>query len=107
MDDSDLTVEEYIRLEEEKGRRCGKKFNWETATYGNVGYFDDNDYLIDVETEFSAVILSDPLDVSRSRLFFEHTRSSSSTVWLHLQPLRRHLKLKIYLVATSSIPSCA
>nr|GEU29974.1 hypothetical protein [Tanacetum cinerariifolium] len=26
-------MEEYIRLEEEKARRRGKVFNWETATY--------------------------------------------------------------------------
>ncbi|GJX41968.1 hypothetical protein Tco_0256958 [Tanacetum coccineum] len=33
MDDSNITMEEYIRLEEEKARRCAKVYNWETATY--------------------------------------------------------------------------
>nr|GEU43867.1 hypothetical protein [Tanacetum cinerariifolium] len=33
MDDSNIAIEEYIRLEEEKARRRGNVFNWETATY--------------------------------------------------------------------------
>nr|GEW85083.1 hypothetical protein [Tanacetum cinerariifolium] len=33
MDDPNNTMEEYIRLEEEKARRRGKMYNWETATY--------------------------------------------------------------------------
>ncbi|GJR13287.1 hypothetical protein Tco_0795939 [Tanacetum coccineum] len=33
MDDPNITIEEYIRLEEEKARRRGKMYNWETATY--------------------------------------------------------------------------
>nr|GEV09082.1 hypothetical protein [Tanacetum cinerariifolium] len=33
MDDPNITMEEYIRLEEEKARRHGKVYNWKTATY--------------------------------------------------------------------------
>ncbi|GKG25514.1 hypothetical protein Tco_0398660, partial [Tanacetum coccineum] len=33
MDDPNITMEEYIRLEKEKARKRGKVFNWETATY--------------------------------------------------------------------------
>ncbi|GJR47375.1 hypothetical protein Tco_1315478 [Tanacetum coccineum] len=33
MDNPNITVEEYIRLEEEKAGRHGKVYNWETATY--------------------------------------------------------------------------
>ncbi|GJU27264.1 hypothetical protein Tco_1165885 [Tanacetum coccineum] len=33
MDDPKITMEEYIRLEEEKAHRRGKVYNWETATY--------------------------------------------------------------------------
>nr|GEU29942.1 hypothetical protein [Tanacetum cinerariifolium] len=33
MDDPNITMEEYIRLEEEKARKRGKVYNWETATY--------------------------------------------------------------------------
>ncbi|GJW59573.1 hypothetical protein Tco_0108908 [Tanacetum coccineum] len=36
MDDPNITMEEYIRLEEEKARKCGKVFNWETAKYAIV-----------------------------------------------------------------------
>ncbi|GKB55217.1 hypothetical protein Tco_0905970, partial [Tanacetum coccineum] len=36
MDDPDITMEEYIQLEAEKGNRRGKEFNWKTATYGKV-----------------------------------------------------------------------
>ncbi|GJX83286.1 hypothetical protein Tco_0332767 [Tanacetum coccineum] len=31
MDDPNITMEEYIRLEEEKAQKRGKVFNWETA----------------------------------------------------------------------------
>ncbi|GJT18382.1 reverse transcriptase domain-containing protein [Tanacetum coccineum] len=36
MDDPNITMEEYIRLEEEKARRRGQDFNWEIATYGTI-----------------------------------------------------------------------
>ncbi|GKC90873.1 hypothetical protein Tco_1151522 [Tanacetum coccineum] len=36
MDNPNITMEEYIRLEEEKARRCGKVYNWETATYATL-----------------------------------------------------------------------
>ncbi|GKD76390.1 hypothetical protein Tco_1339011 [Tanacetum coccineum] len=49
MDDPNITMEEYIRLEEEKAQKRGKVFNWETAKYvseydeeeQNVLYFND------------------------------------------------------------------
>ncbi|GJW06086.1 hypothetical protein Tco_0637495 [Tanacetum coccineum] len=36
MDDPNITMEEYIRLEEEKAHRRGKVYNWDTATYAIV-----------------------------------------------------------------------
>ncbi|GKD48658.1 hypothetical protein Tco_1277634 [Tanacetum coccineum] len=36
MDDPNITMEEYIRLEEEKARKHGKVFNWKTAKYGRI-----------------------------------------------------------------------
>ncbi|GJS38120.1 hypothetical protein Tco_0536502 [Tanacetum coccineum] len=33
MDNPNITMGEYIRLEEEKARRRGKVYNWEIATY--------------------------------------------------------------------------
>ncbi|GKB86554.1 hypothetical protein Tco_0958826, partial [Tanacetum coccineum] len=36
MDDPNMTMEEYIKLEEEKARRHGRVFNWQTATYEKI-----------------------------------------------------------------------
>nr|GEU29424.1 hypothetical protein [Tanacetum cinerariifolium] len=36
MNDPNITMEEYIRLEEEKACRRSKLYDWETATYGNI-----------------------------------------------------------------------
>ncbi|GKA39205.1 hypothetical protein Tco_0731756 [Tanacetum coccineum] len=36
MDDPNITMEEYIRLEEEKAQKRRKVFNWETAKYGKI-----------------------------------------------------------------------
>ncbi|GJV39727.1 hypothetical protein Tco_1418167 [Tanacetum coccineum] len=36
MDNPNITIEEYIRLDEEKARRRGKVYNWETDKYGEV-----------------------------------------------------------------------
>ncbi|GJV14287.1 hypothetical protein Tco_1359610 [Tanacetum coccineum] len=36
MDDMNITMEEYIWLEEEKSQKRGKVFNWETAKYGKI-----------------------------------------------------------------------
>ncbi|GKC99178.1 hypothetical protein Tco_1169453 [Tanacetum coccineum] len=54
-------MEEYIGLEEEKARRRGKMYNWETATYGKIRYDEDVHDLGFVETEFSAIVFNDTL----------------------------------------------
>ncbi|GJW63864.1 hypothetical protein Tco_0115748 [Tanacetum coccineum] len=41
MDNSNITIEEYIRLEEEKARKRGKVFNWATAKYGKICSLDN------------------------------------------------------------------
>ncbi|GKA32080.1 hypothetical protein Tco_0718447 [Tanacetum coccineum] len=56
-----IKMEEYIRLEEEKARRHGKVYNWETATYGKIWYDEDVHDLRSVETEFLAIAFSDAL----------------------------------------------
>ncbi|GJZ25322.1 hypothetical protein Tco_0562781 [Tanacetum coccineum] len=38
MDDPNITMEEYIRLEEEKACRRGKVYNWQTAMYETRSY---------------------------------------------------------------------
>ncbi|GJX53549.1 hypothetical protein Tco_0281918 [Tanacetum coccineum] len=45
MDDPNITMEEYIRLEEEKAHRHDKVYNWETATI-SFDEFDDEDYTV-------------------------------------------------------------
>ncbi|GJS87634.1 putative ribonuclease H-like domain-containing protein [Tanacetum coccineum] len=59
MDDPNITMEEYIRLEEEKARKCGKVFNWETAKYGRIWYDEDVHDLRSVEIEFPAIVFND------------------------------------------------
>ncbi|GJS98176.1 hypothetical protein Tco_0819346 [Tanacetum coccineum] len=49
-------MEEYIRLEEEKARRRGKVYNWETATYGKIWYDEDVHDLRSIKTEFPAIV---------------------------------------------------
>ncbi|GJV18833.1 hypothetical protein Tco_1367853 [Tanacetum coccineum] len=75
MDDSNITMEEYIRLEEEKAQKRRKVFNWETAKYGKIWYDKDVHDLISVETEFPAIVFNDNL-TSNETLFCEPTISS-------------------------------
>ncbi|GJT90829.1 ribonuclease H-like domain-containing protein [Tanacetum coccineum] len=61
MDDPNITMEEYIRIEEEKARRRGKVYSWETTAYGKIWYNEDVHDLRSVETEFPATVLNDAL----------------------------------------------
>ncbi|GJR77746.1 putative reverse transcriptase domain-containing protein [Tanacetum coccineum] len=61
MEDLNITMEEYIRLEEEKAHRHGKVYNWETAKYGKIWYDKDVHDLRSFETEFPAIIFNDNL----------------------------------------------
>ncbi|GJR84584.1 hypothetical protein Tco_0155369 [Tanacetum coccineum] len=75
MDDPNITIEEYIRLEEEKARKCWKVFNWETAKYGKIWYDEDIHDLRSVETEFLAIAFNDGVS-SEKTLSCEPTTSS-------------------------------
>ncbi|GJZ72899.1 hypothetical protein Tco_0637045 [Tanacetum coccineum] len=59
MDDPSMTMEEYIKFEEEKARRRGRVFNWKTATYGKVRVDDDLYDLRSVEAEFPTIVIDD------------------------------------------------
>ncbi|GJT51370.1 retrovirus-related pol polyprotein from transposon TNT 1-94 [Tanacetum coccineum] len=61
MDDPNITLEQYIRLEEEKAQKRGKVFNWETARYGKIWYDEDVHDVRSVETEFLAIVFNDNL----------------------------------------------
>ncbi|GKF06558.1 hypothetical protein Tco_0037226, partial [Tanacetum coccineum] len=61
MDNPNITMEEYIRLEEEKAHRHGKVYNWETDTYGKIWDNEDVHDLRSIETEFPAIVFNDTL----------------------------------------------
>nr|GEY70032.1 hypothetical protein [Tanacetum cinerariifolium] len=61
MDDLNITMEEYIKLEEEKAQKCGIVFNWETTKYGKIWYDEDVLNLSSVEPEFPALVFNDSL----------------------------------------------
>ncbi|GJY32307.1 hypothetical protein Tco_0415802 [Tanacetum coccineum] len=73
MDDP-ITMEEYIRIEEEKARRHSKVYNWETAKYGKIWYDEDVHDLRSVETEFPSIVFNDELS-SEKTLSYEPTVS--------------------------------
>nr|GEW04762.1 hypothetical protein [Tanacetum cinerariifolium] len=61
MDDPNITIEEYIRLEEEKAHRRGKLYNWKTTTYGKIWDNEEVHSLGSVENEFLAIVFNDTL----------------------------------------------
>ncbi|GJR51545.1 hypothetical protein Tco_1402066 [Tanacetum coccineum] len=75
MDDPNITMEEYIRLEKEKARRSGNVFNWETAKYGKIWYDEDVHDLRSVKTEFPAIVFNNNV-TSNKTLSCEPTISS-------------------------------
>ncbi|GKC37203.1 hypothetical protein Tco_1049587 [Tanacetum coccineum] len=75
MDNPNITMEEYIRLEEEKACRRGKVYNWETAMYGKMWDNEDIHDLTSVETEFPTIVFNDTL-TSKAALSCEPMVSS-------------------------------
>nr|GEV81840.1 zinc finger, CCHC-type [Tanacetum cinerariifolium] len=75
VDDPNITIEEYIRLEEEKTHRCVKVYTWKTATHGKIWYNKDIYDLRFVEIEFPAIVFNDTL-TSKTTLLCEPTVSS-------------------------------
>ncbi|GJW41511.1 hypothetical protein Tco_0067356 [Tanacetum coccineum] len=62
MDNPNITMEEYIRLQEEKALSRGETFNWQTATYGKMEYYEDeDDCFTNFETKFPAIVLDNTL----------------------------------------------
>ncbi|GKE13799.1 hypothetical protein Tco_1421376, partial [Tanacetum coccineum] len=71
MNESDLTMEEYIELHAKKAQRRGQTFNWETATYDKI-YCDDFDLFRSFEADFPAIVYNDAL-TSNQDISFEPT----------------------------------
>ncbi|GKD73152.1 hypothetical protein Tco_1331434 [Tanacetum coccineum] len=68
MDNPNITMEEYIRLQEEKARRQGRTFDWQTARYDKREYYEtEDDSFTDLRTEYPAIVLDDISDATFSR----------------------------------------
>ncbi|GKC40356.1 hypothetical protein Tco_1052740 [Tanacetum coccineum] len=83
MDDPYITMEEYIRLEEERAQRHSETFNWKTATFGKIPYCETTQGMTmeeyeakkeDSKIEFSAIDLDNTLK-SDTALSYEPTVS--------------------------------
>ncbi|GKE46661.1 hypothetical protein Tco_1477919 [Tanacetum coccineum] len=56
MNDPNITMEEYIRLEEEKAQSHGESFNWQTATFGRIRHYYEEERFTNFEEEFPAIV---------------------------------------------------
>ncbi|GJZ63348.1 ty3-gypsy retrotransposon protein [Tanacetum coccineum] len=56
MDDPNITMEEYIKIEEENARSRGLTFNWKTAKFGRMEHYYEEDRFMNFEEEFPAII---------------------------------------------------
>nr|GEV13090.1 hypothetical protein [Tanacetum cinerariifolium] len=89
MEDPNITMAEYIQLEEEKAYRRGQEYNWETVTY-EVLFDFENEYpaifynntltskpevSIDFENEFSTIVYNDA-SISKPKISVKPTVSS-------------------------------
>ncbi|GJX46217.1 hypothetical protein Tco_0271407 [Tanacetum coccineum] len=62
MENPNITMEEYIRLQEEKALSRGETFNLQTAMYGKMEYYEDEDHCFtNFETKFPAIVLDNTL----------------------------------------------
>nr|GEV90883.1 hypothetical protein [Tanacetum cinerariifolium] len=71
---------EYIQLEEEKARRRGQEYNWETATYGKIWCDEDVHYLGSFEKKFPAIVYNDAL-TSELEVSFEFENEYPAIVY--------------------------
>ncbi|GJR00714.1 putative reverse transcriptase domain-containing protein [Tanacetum coccineum] len=62
IDNPNITMEEYIRLQEEKALSQGETFNWQTTIYGKMEYYEDeDDCFTNFKTKFLAIVLDNTL----------------------------------------------
>ncbi|GJV40365.1 hypothetical protein Tco_1418805 [Tanacetum coccineum] len=65
MDNPNINIKEYIRLQEEKALSRGETFNWQTATYGKREYYENgDDSFTNFDAEFPAIILGNTNAIS-------------------------------------------
>ncbi|GJW68179.1 hypothetical protein Tco_0122603 [Tanacetum coccineum] len=58
-DEQNMTMEEYIKLEEEKACRRCRVFNWQTTTYRKIRVDDNLHDLGSVEAKFPVIVIDD------------------------------------------------
>ncbi|GJX39308.1 hypothetical protein Tco_0252611 [Tanacetum coccineum] len=56
MNDPNITMEEYIRLEEEKAQSRGETFNWKNATFGRIRHYYEEERFTNFKEEFLAIV---------------------------------------------------
>ncbi|GJW19154.1 hypothetical protein Tco_0026590 [Tanacetum coccineum] len=56
MNDPNITMEEYIRLEEEKAQSRSETFNWKTGTFGRIRNYYEEERFMNFEEEFPAIV---------------------------------------------------
>ncbi|GKA92244.1 hypothetical protein Tco_0814169, partial [Tanacetum coccineum] len=79
MDDPYITMEEYIRLEEERAQRRGETFNWQTASFGKVRDYDEEECFMDFEAEFPAIVLGNISAIPSQSSVIPHYETTQGT----------------------------
>ncbi|GKA22239.1 hypothetical protein Tco_0708201 [Tanacetum coccineum] len=76
MDDTSITMEEYIRIEEEKAQRRGLIFDWQTAKFGRTEHDYKEECFLNFEEEFPAIVFrkinSDSFDSEQREVISEY-----------------------------------
>ncbi|GJT61939.1 hypothetical protein Tco_1005472 [Tanacetum coccineum] len=78
MDDPNITMEEYIRLEEEKARRCVRCITWKLLRMVRSGIIVHD--LGSVETEFPAIVFNDTLTSEALLCEPKHSKNDNEKV---------------------------
>ncbi|GKF88985.1 hypothetical protein Tco_0262948, partial [Tanacetum coccineum] len=60
MDNPNLTMEEYIRLKEERAQRSGETFDWQNAKFGRTKHYYVDECFANFKAEFPAIVLEQP-----------------------------------------------
>ncbi|GJU66744.1 hypothetical protein Tco_1253003 [Tanacetum coccineum] len=64
MDNPNITMEEYIRLEEERAQKRGETLNWQTARFVRIEHYYEDEYFTYFKAEFPAIVLGNTNTIS-------------------------------------------
>ncbi|GJZ91124.1 hypothetical protein Tco_0663051 [Tanacetum coccineum] len=64
MDNPNITMEEYIRLEEERAQKRRETLNWQTARFRRIEHYYEDEYFMDFKAEFPAIVLGNTNTIS-------------------------------------------